>query len=328
MDVKQMLMKLKQYTRKMVSALLVLLCTSVSASAFTVDGITYKVLSADDKTCVVSESAGYPYSGDVVIPESVTSKEGTFTVVGFAESAFSYSNVESVTMPGTIQDIGTNTFFYSKKLKKVVLPETLTEIGDNVFYLCTSLTDINIPATVTRIGDFAFEECTSLTNVTLPEGLTEIGKGAFGYVNLTEIVIPDNVKKIGMQAFFSCKLETITIGKSVEEIGQIAFYSAESSPKSVYVLNPVPPTLGYMTFGVAGPLPVALSDLSQRVDTLTAKLKAARAAFAEKAALFADDATVAGEFNQRVAAIDAQLKAPAPAAPTSGAAPRKAQSNS
>lgn len=77
-----------------------------------------------------------------------------------------------------------------------------------------------------------------------------------------------------------------------------------------------------------GPLPVALSDLSQRVDTLTAKLKAARAAFAEKAALFADDATVAGEFNQRVAAIDAQLKAPAPAAPTSGAAPRKAQSNS
>ena len=34
-------------------------------------------------------------------------------------------------MPGTIQDIGTNTFFYSKKLKKVVLPETLTEIGDN-----------------------------------------------------------------------------------------------------------------------------------------------------------------------------------------------------
>lgn len=79
---------------------------------------------------------------------------------------------------------------------------------------------------------------------------------------------------------------------------------------------------------VAGPLPAALSDLSQRVDTLTAKLKAARAAFAEKAALFADDATVAGEFNQRVAAIDAQLKAPAPAAPTSGAAPREAQSNS
>lgn len=250
MDVKQMLMKLKQYTRKMVSALLVLLCTSVSASAFTVDGITYKVLSADDKTCVVSESAGYPYSGDVVIPESVTSDEGTFTVVGFAESAFSYSDVESVTMPGTIQDIGTNTFFYSKKLKKVVLPETLTEIGDNVFYLCTSLTDINIPATVTRIGDFAFEECTSLTNVTLPEGLTEIGKGAFGYVNLTEIVIPDNVKSIDMMAFFSCKLETITIGKSVEEIWQGAFLSVESSPKSVYVLNPVPPTFrGVNVFG-------------------------------------------------------------------------------
>ena len=86
--------------------------------------------------------------------------------------------------------------------------------------------------------------------MTLPEGLTEIGTSAFQYMNLTEIVIPDNVKSIDMMAFFSCKLETITIGKSVEEIWQGAFLSVESSPKSVYVLNPVPPTFrGVNVFG-------------------------------------------------------------------------------
>lgn len=86
--------------------------------------------------------------------------------------------------------------------------------------------------------------------MTLPEGLTEIGTSAFLELNLTEIVIPDNVKSIDMMAFFSCKLETITIGKSVEEIWQGAFLSVESSPKSVYVLNPVPPTFrGVNVFG-------------------------------------------------------------------------------
>ncbi len=55
-------------------------------------------------------------------------------------------------------------------------------------------------------------------------------------------------------------------------------------------------------------LPAGLADLDARTDTLAGKLREARASFAQKAALFADDRMVAREFTQRVAAIDSALQ--------------------
>lgn len=225
------------------TALLVMVSAGASAIDFTVDGLSYNILSSDDKTCVVTEGS-YGYSGDVVIPESVTCDKGTFTVVGIEDKAFSYSDVVSVTIANTVENIGTNTFYLCDKLKKVVLPEGLTEIGNNVFQQCKSLTDIDIPVTVTSIGSYAFGECSSLTSVNLPDALMTIGFAAFMNTGLTEIVIPDNVTSVGMMAFYGCKLVNITIGKSVDTMEQGVFFSVDSSLKSVNVLNPVPPGLG------------------------------------------------------------------------------------
>ena len=66
-------------------------------------------------------------------------------------------------------------------------------------------------------------------------------------------------------------------------------------------------------------LPAPLAALGASVDTLRMKLRAAEASFSEKAALFADDEAVAGEFESRAEAVRRQLRSAAsPAAPAGG----------
>ena len=62
-------------------------------------------------------------------------------------------------------------------------------------------------------------------------------------------------------------------------------------------------------------LPAPLAGLDASLDSLRTKMRAAAAAFSEKAALFADDPAVAGEFQSRAAAVGERLQRGAPAGP-------------
>lgn len=52
-------------------------------------------------------------------------------------------------------------------LKTVSLPGTVTSIGRNAFNSCTGLTSINIPASVTTMSDGAFWGCTALNSINI-----------------------------------------------------------------------------------------------------------------------------------------------------------------
>ncbi len=87
---------------------------------FVVDGIYYKI-NEDAVSVSVTYSSGSNYSGDIVIPETVT-----------------YN--------GSVDFYNGNTY-------------TVTNIGSKAFYQCSDLTSITIPETVTSIGDGAFQGC-------------------------------------------------------------------------------------------------------------------------------------------------------------------------
>ena len=89
--------------------LLTLLCFSLSARAHDaeVDGIFYN-LDADNKTATVTKTyLYYEYSGDVVIPETVTYNGITYSVTSLGEDCFyKCSSLTSITIPNSVTSLG------------------------------------------------------------------------------------------------------------------------------------------------------------------------------------------------------------------------------
>ena len=86
------------------------------------------------------------YSGEVVIPSTVT-----------------YEGVEY-----SVTSIGGHAFAYCDSLTSITLPEGVTSIGIYAVDHCSSLTSITLPESLTSIGDYAFYCCDALTSITLP----------------------------------------------------------------------------------------------------------------------------------------------------------------
>lgn len=165
-------------------------CSTVRAAEiyydFSTGGVHYKITS---NTTVEVYYYGYntddewipPYSGNVVIPETVVNSGNTYTVTTINSSAFrDCPNLVSVT-----------------------IPETVTQIGS--FRNCEKLVSVNIPNNVTSINNYAFSYCRSLESITLPNKINSIGAGAFSYCSsLKDVTIPQSVTSIGSETFYYC----------------------------------------------------------------------------------------------------------------------------
>ena len=205
---------------------------SISASAYDVelDGIYYNLIK-ETKTAEVTCRYGNDYSGEIIIPESITFKDTEFSVSGIGEYAFNYcSNLTSVTIPNSVTSIGSCAFSDCSNLISVTIPNSVTSIGSYAFLACSNLISVIIPNSVTSIGDCVFHRCTSLTSITIPNSVTSIESGTFNLcTSLTSITIPSSVTIIGDDAFLSCtSLTSITIPNSVTRIGFSAFEDCTS----------------------------------------------------------------------------------------------------
>ena len=122
--------------RGLILTILLTCCNSVWAYDIEVDGIYYNITSTTDLTVEVTEGDNR-YSGDIVIPSTITYKSKTLTVTSIGEDAFSSNN----------------------NLTSVVIPNSVTSIVEYAFYGCSSLRSVVIPNTVTHIGYNAFDYC-------------------------------------------------------------------------------------------------------------------------------------------------------------------------
>ena len=77
------------------------------------------------------------YSGNVVIPESVTYSGKKYSVTGIGEEAFqSCSWLISVTIPNSVTSIGKYAFRNCSRLTSVTIPNSVTSIGSSAFSGC------------------------------------------------------------------------------------------------------------------------------------------------------------------------------------------------
>ena len=188
------------------------------------------------------------YSGDVVIPESVTYQGETYSVMTIGEDAFSdCSSLTSVIIPESVTSIGDYAFESCTGLTSVTIGNCVTSIGNGAFRECGGLTSVTIPNSVTSIGSKAFSECYWLASITIGNHVTSIGDGAFEFSRLTSITIPNSVTTIGNAAFYYCLyLNSVTIGNGVTSIGDEAFYYC-SALTSITIPNSVT-SIGDETF--------------------------------------------------------------------------------
>ena len=150
-------------------------------AAVEIDGIYYYLTSGETNTASV-ESNPNKYSGDVVIPATVTYNDTPYSVTSIGYAAFrDCSGLTSVTIGNSVTSIGDDAFRYCSGLTSVTIPNSVTSIGGYAFEYCSGLTSVTIPNSVTSIGDWAFGGCTGLTSVNIPNSVTSIGEGAFSY---------------------------------------------------------------------------------------------------------------------------------------------------
>ena len=252
--------------KKLFIFLLVFLPMLASAENVEINGIWYNVIPKAKKAEVVSRKTAYYYyyTGDIVIPKSVTYDGVACKVTTITENAFSGCyNMTSVTIPSSVTEIGRNAFQGCGKLTSITIPNSVTSmgnsvfsgcdgltsvtignsvtsIGDQAFYGCKGLTSIVIPASVISIGRYAFQNCSKLTSITIPNSVVSIDRSAFQYcTSLKSVTIPNSVIFMGEGVFYECSsLSSVTIGNKVETIGECAFYRC-TSLKSVTIPNSV-----------------------------------------------------------------------------------------
>ncbi len=227
--------------------LMLALLTLAQASAYTfeVDGIYYNK-NGTNATVTFRDNNYNSYSGEVIIPDTVTYDGIAYPVTAIGDGAFQNSaGLTAVTIPSAVTSIGSNAFYGCTSLDGIVIPEGLTKINERTFQNCSSLSAINIPADVTSIGYNAFANCNALTSlvwdavncnsrgemttanieqVTIGDGVTLLPEYFLFESNITEVSIPASVMTIGSYAFGWCtELQEVYIPDSITVINEHTF---------------------------------------------------------------------------------------------------------
>lgn len=171
-----------------------------------IDGLRY-LIDENVKTATLVANPDRNYSGDIVVPEKVQTKDKMeYLVTAFGEKCFyDCSTLKSISIPSSVTLIGERCFQFSG-LTSITIPSSVTSLGESCFMGCYRLTNIVLPASVTSMVKSLFFDCKSLTSVTIPSSVTSLGELCFcGCESLSSITIPSSVTSLGMYCFDDCR---------------------------------------------------------------------------------------------------------------------------
>lgn len=264
-----------RFVRLLLTYIFLIVSNAAFCEKITVNNIYYEITSSS--TVSVSNrgeeeddwmyyQASELYTGSLIIPESISYNETTYTVTAIANDAFIGSKLlTSIFIPSTVQTIGngaftgcsgletisvseankvfessngilykknpTSIFFVPKNIaNEITIQEDITVIPSSAFQNCKRVTTITIPDNVTTIEDGAFADCTNLEEIFFGKSVQTIGVNAFKACNSLSIVtIPYSVTSIASSAFSNCQnLQYVLLKEGLQSIGSYAFYNCQN----------------------------------------------------------------------------------------------------
>ncbi len=232
--------------RKNYILLLILFTSMLGIKVFAYDakigGIYYNFRSDHARVTYYNYySNKYGYSGNIVIPETVTYYGKVYPVTVIESNAFRESPITSVTIPQSIKSIGSEAFA-SSGITSIIIPNSVNDIGTRLFQNCSSLTSVTLPTNLNEIPYATFYGCKKLS-INIPNNITSIEAEAFSHCEMSSIIIPNSVIRIGDKTFAECnQLESVTFGTGLLRLGEDIFKG--HTPSKVIWLPSTPPN-GY-----------------------------------------------------------------------------------
>jgi len=187
------------------------------------------------------------------------------TIKSIGEAAFTYTNISTLSLPGSVTSVGPGFINGMPNLKSIIVNASLslsfgcyiltqdmtytvsgmkrytllqsttavqisptTSSISNYYYAGCLFTNITIPPSVTSIGLASFENCYNLISITLPDTITKIGTWTFsGCSKLISVTLPTNLKELSGANFYGCGITSINIPTTVTIIGDSTFQSSK-----------------------------------------------------------------------------------------------------
>ena len=238
------------YFKHLFAALLLLCSTVATAHDFEVDGFYYNILPGGYGTVEVTYKGtsfneySNEYTGDVVIPNSVTYNGSTYSVNRIGERAFSYCS----------------------GITSVVIPKSVASVENYAFSDCSSLTNLHIEnaGTALSFGSYGNSENGATRFQGCPLVTVYLGRNLSYYYNanvsnvyapfyniktLKKVTIGNNVGSIGEKLFDYSGMECLIIGRNVTSIKNVYSYNTSCSIKSIVNFSSLNITKGSTEYG-------------------------------------------------------------------------------
>lgn len=111
----------------------------------------------------LEEIPGHAFCYDPNITSVITCP----TLRSIGDWAFIWAGISTISLPETLNSIGTYTFYKSSLSGTVALPDSLTQLGASAFSGCEKVEAIQIGSGLTDIPKDAFDGCTNLKTITV-----------------------------------------------------------------------------------------------------------------------------------------------------------------
>lgn len=106
--------------------------------------------------------------------------------------AFSYSFIDSLTIPSNVYIIGRSAFKGST-IRDIKLSDNVETLQKSTFEYCKFLKNVILPKKLKTIEALVFSTCSSLENIDLPNSLSYIGDSAFASSKIKDIKLNSSI---------------------------------------------------------------------------------------------------------------------------------------